>query len=994
MKRAALVAGSVSALLCAGWSALPATAEASTARATDDRVYLVVLREAPAAAYRGGIATYAATAPQAGRRFDSTTEPVEAYRGYLAARQDAVLAGVGGPTPLYSYTTALNGFAASLDAAQVMALESDPAVLLVQPDQRVALDGTSAVGSVGSVGAVGAVGAGAEPAAPTAAASASSAATSELWRQVGGPEQAGRGVVVGVIDSGVWPDNPALAGLPVGSSALQRGYPGFSGSCQTGPGWTESACSSKIIAARYFVRGFGRANIATSDYLSPRDAGGHGTSVAAIAAGNAGVDTRIGRQDLGQISGQAPAAALSVYKACWTAPNPALDGCDVADTLKAIDEAVADGVDVLNYSIAGTTSSLADPVQLAFLGAAAAHVFVATAAGNGGPTSGTVEHPAPWVTTVGANTKDVFEGGVRLGDGRLLVGAMLSNRRVGPARLVYAGDAAAPGQSPRRARLCYPGSLDAQHTFGAIVVCDRGVTSRVSKSAAVAQAGGRAMVLVNTAPDSVDADFHRVPTVHLAAAAGARVKAYIAAAGRDATASIDPDATNDPLVPVVAGFSGRGPTAAAGGDLLKPDLTAAGVSVITATAPTGESERLWDVRSGTSMSAPHVAGVAAVVRGAHPTWSPAAVESAMQTTARPLSGPAGPLVSGAGELDPTAVLTPGLVYDAGPDDWSRLLRGQGLAITGLSADPASTLPSNLNAASIMVGQLVGDTTVTRVITNVGDSTERYAADITGLPGIARSVSPANVTLRPGQSARFDVTLSANGRARYGVFAAGTLAWTSTSGRAVTSPVVVRPVLAELPAAVSGTGRSGSISLQARAGVTGSLHPVTLGLVAATPVPLALRSGDFDPQHPAASAAATAVTVAVGADTRAARFQVSSPDAGDDLDLYVYRDGALVASATGDAPEQAITLSDPAPGSYRVFATAARAIDGTPGATLTSWVLPRGNQGNLRAGQRSIRVTGGEQFTVRLDWTDLDPGRRWWGLVGLRDLPGSTSVTIN
>jgi subtilisin family serine protease len=979
---AALATATTLALVGVGATALPADAGSPDGSSQSAKVYLVVLRDAPAASYQGGIGTYAATAPAAGRRFDARAAAVVAYRTYLTQRQNDLLAELGNPPALYSYTTALNGLAVSLTAEQVKSLETDPAVLLVTPDARVTVDGSSARTAA------------AIPTGASAAGTRASAATTQLWGQVGGAERAGRGVVIAVIDTGVWPDNPSLAGLPVSAGRSARAYPGFSGICQAGSGWTPATCSSKVIAARYFVRGFGRGQVATSDYLSARDGSGHGTSVAAIAAGNAGVDTRIGRQDFGHISGQAPAAALSIYKACWTAPDPSRDGCDVADTVKAVDQAVADGVDVINYSIGESSSTLADPVQLAFLGAAAAHVFVAAPAGNAGPASGSVQHVAPWVTTTGANTEDVFEGGVRLGDGQTLVGAMLSNRRVGPASLVYARDVAAQGESLRRARLCYAGSLDAQRVDGAIVVCDRGVTSRVSKSAAVAQAGGRAMVLVNATGGTVDADLHRVPTVHLEATAGARLRAYLARAGDAATATIEPTATNHPEVPVVADSSGRGPSAVAGGDVLKPDLTAPGVSIIAAVPPTDGPEQYWDVRSGTSLSAPQVAGVAAVVRAVHPAWSPAAVKSAMLTTAKPLQGSNTPLTRGAGELDPAAVLDPGLVYDTDTDEWSALLREQGLDVQGLSAQPVRIAPRDLNSATISVGKLVGDETVTRIVTNVGDTTERYTAELTGLPGIAWSVTPDTVTLRPGQSARFAVTFSAKQRARYDVFASGTLSWHGSSERTVTSPVVVRPALASAPTEVAGSGRSGSVTIRSLAGVTGTIHVKTTGLVGASPVPLSLESGTFDPAHPATSASTAAESLAIPAGSRAARFQVTSPDTTDDLDLYVYRDDVLVASAMGDSAQETLTLSRPPAGTYRVFVNAYRTTDATAGATMTRWVLPGAAQDNLEPEQRSIGVSGGERFSVSARWAGLDPRQRWWGYVAFRGLPGVTYVTVN
>ena len=222
----------------------------------------------------------------------------------------------------------------------------------------------------------------------------------------------------------------------------------------------------------------------------------------------------------------APAARLAVYKACWTAPDPAQDGCTTADTVAAIDAAVADGVDVLNYSVSGS-DRLDDSVERAFLGAATAGVFVAASAGNQGSAAGTVAHVSPWVTTVAASTHHAFQGGVRLGDGQEHVGAMVSDQPVRSAPLVLGTDVAAPGADADAARLCEAGTLDAAKAQGHIVVCDRGTAPASTSPPPSPHAGGAGMVLVNTRHQSTDADVHAVPTVHLDDAEGDAVKAYV-----------------------------------------------------------------------------------------------------------------------------------------------------------------------------------------------------------------------------------------------------------------------------------------------------------------------------------------------------------------------------------------------------------------------------------------------------------------------------------
>ena len=189
--------------------------------------------------------------------------------------------------------------------------------------------------------------------------------------------------------------------------------------------------------------------------LSPRDASGHGSHVAATAAGNQGVAVTIGRQSFGRVSGVAPAAALAVYKACWAAPDPANDGCTSVDTIRAIDQAVSDGVDVLNLSLSDADPTAVDPVEIALLNATHAGLFIAASAGDNGPARATVAHPGPWVTTVAASTGADYPGLVRLGDGTELTGAMVSADSVNSRRLVYAGDAP-DGRSRSRRRSTLP----------------------------------------------------------------------------------------------------------------------------------------------------------------------------------------------------------------------------------------------------------------------------------------------------------------------------------------------------------------------------------------------------------------------------------------------------------------------------------------------------------------------------------------------------------
>ena len=950
--RRALGAG-LGVLLAAGALAVPTTGSVQAAapdskptRATSPGVYVVTLAGQPAAAHRG-------TRPEPGERFDRTDPGVAAYRAKLRQRQDRVIDAVGSPEVLYRYTAALNGFAAVLDPTQVKALRARDDVVLVERSttRRTAADDSRFLDLDRPGGA---------------------------WRQVGGASDAGRGVVVGVVDSGIWPDNPSFAGLAQAQPGRAKGLPGFNGACAEADRWSPSDCNSRVISARWFVRGFGVDRLSSTELLSPRDTTGHGTHAEAVIAGARDVKVTVDEIEFGRDTGVAPAARVAVYKACWTAPDPTDDGCTTADTVAAIDRAVADGVDVLNYSVSGADDP-GDSVSRAFLGATAAGVFVAAAAGNGGPDEGTVGNTAPWVTTVAASTSRLHQGAVRLPDGTAYAGAMTSRRSLPETRIVLARDVPAAGASPDAAAICEAGSLDAAAVQGAVVVCERGRTARVDKSTAVAQAGGVGMVLANTGPDSVDADVHAVPTVHLDATDATAVQAYVRSAGDDARVTLDAKASENVPVPQVARFSARGP--AYGGDLLKPDLTAPGVAVVGAVAPPGASGRLWDLMSGTSVSTSHVAGLAAMLRAEHPSWSPARIRSAMTMTAYDVKGGADPLAQGAGHVDPSSLLDPGLVVDAGPAAWRAFLRGD-------------TRPQDLNLPSVAVGSLVGRTTVVRRLTNVARTRETYTASVSGLPGVTARVRPSVVTLDPGESRRVRIRLVASADAPVSDFSRGAITWTGLSHQ-VRIPVVVRTATVSAPSEVRADGESGTLPVTARSGRGTPVDVAATKLVGAHPVGLTLQPGPFDPAElePDADTFATDVNVPAGA--VAARFEVSGRSAADDLDVYVYRGGSLVSSATSGASDAVATVDDPEPGTYRVLVNAARAGNGsTATASLTSWVVGEDGGSPLEVTTGAAPARPGDEFGYRLGWEGLDTTRQWLAVVRYGGSERRTYVRIN
>jgi hypothetical protein len=369
-------------LAAAGMSLLSLTAVAASdgKAAPKNNAYIVQLAEQPVTAYTGGIQGYATTKPRKGQKINPNDPQVYRYMGYLAARQDSLLGSVGGAKKLYNYGYVFNGFAAELTEAQAQKLAQTPGVLAVTKDEVRKMDTASTPAFLGLAGSGG------------------------FWAT----KAKGENVVIGIVDSGIWPEHPSFSDRTgVNGNGIQDGkldyrqIPGWNGRCVPGEGFTASNCNQKLIGAQFFNAGFGgNAGIKTQfpyEFNSPRDADGHGSHTASTAGGNANVAATGPATVFGSISGIAPRARISAYKVCWG--NNGEGGCAGVDSVAAIDQAVADGVDVINFSISGTSTNFLDPVQVAFLFAADAGVFVAASAGNAGPASSTVAHPSPWLTT-------------------------------------------------------------------------------------------------------------------------------------------------------------------------------------------------------------------------------------------------------------------------------------------------------------------------------------------------------------------------------------------------------------------------------------------------------------------------------------------------------------------------------------------------------------------------------------------------------------------
>ncbi|XP_042404905.1 subtilisin-like protease 4 [Zingiber officinale] len=603
----------------------------------------------------------------------------------------------------------------------------------------------------------------------------------------------GEGVIIGVLDSGVTPGHPSYSG---------RGMPPppakWKGRCDFGNASSSAKkfCNNKLIGARSFISYKGSASMD-----SPIDKDGHGTHTSSTAAGAFVKGANVYGEARGLAAGMAPRAHLAIYKVCSE------DECQGQDILAGMDAAVEDGVDVLSLSLGGDPRPFyLDPIAIGGFNAMTRGVFVSCSAGNSGPSNSTVSNDAPWLLTVAASTMDrEFLATVKLGDGSEFRGESIYQPQGFSSKkypLVFPGGAST---------LCLKGSLDGIDVKGKIVLCDRGVNGRIEKGEVVKQAGGVGMVLVNQPQDgySTLADVHALPASHIPYAYGLKIKAYInSSSNPTATIVFNGTITHAPRSPAITSFSSRGPSQITPG-ILKPDITGPGVSVLAAW-----NTQKFNVISGTSMSCPHLSGIAALIKKVHPDWSPAAIKSAIMTTAYVKDNtnnsisdernlPADLFAVGSGHVKPLKVLNPGLIYDISPEDYYSYLCGLGYSDSdvrvivhrNINCSSIKNIPEGeLNYPSITVRLPANQTrtvTFTRTVTNVGEATATYYAKLDVPDVVSASVVPRMLTfekVKAKKSFRISFQRSHQGASTPAV--EGQLRWVSPTRRVVRSPISI------------------------------------------------------------------------------------------------------------------------------------------------------------------------------------------------------------
>ncbi|CAN1136334.1 Subtilisin-like protease SBT1.8 [Linum perenne] len=694
---------------------------------------------------------------------------------------------------LYTYDAAFHGFAASLEPEQADALRKSDFVVDVYEEEVYSLHTTRTPQFLGINDDFG------------------------LFdgHRVFDVDQASNDVVVGVLDTGVWPESKSYddSGMPEIPAR-------WKGECESGPDFSPKLCNKKLIGARYFSKGFHMASGGSfskrptiKEEESPRDRDGHGTHTSSTAAGSMVANASLLGYASGTARGMATHARVAAYKVCWSS------GCFGSDILAGMDRAIQDGVDVLSLSLGGGSAPYyRDTIAIGAFSAIERGIFVSCSAGNSGPTRASLANVAPWIMTVGAGTLDRdFPAFALLGNGKRFTGVSLySGAGMGkkPVGLVYNKG------SNSSSNLCLPGSLQPELVKGKVVVCDRGINARVEKGAVVRDAGGIGMILANTAASGEElvADSHLLPAVAVGRKLGDVIRQYAKSVLKPtAVLSFGGTQLNVKPSPVVAAFSSRGPNMVTA-QILKPDLIGPGVNILAAWSeaigPTGldkdSRKTLFNIMSGTSMSCPHISGVAALLKAAHPTWSPSAIKSALMTTSYVVDNTNSPLkdatdgslstpwAHGSGHVDPHKALSPGLVYDISTEEYIAFLCSLDYTIDRVQAivkRPNITCtrkfkdPGSLNYPSFSV--VFARTRViryTRELTNVGAAGSAYKVVVTAPRSVTATVKPTRLVFKKiGDKLRYTVTFVSKSRGGNAMSDFGSIVWKNDENQ-VRSPV--------------------------------------------------------------------------------------------------------------------------------------------------------------------------------------------------------------
>ncbi|XP_059291407.1 subtilisin-like protease 4 [Lycium ferocissimum] len=670
------------------------------------------------------------------------------------------------PRLAYSYRNVMKGFAARLSAEQVKEMEKKTGFISAWPERILSLHTTHTPSFLGLQLNTG------------------------FWRD----SNYGKGVIIGVLDSGISPDHPSFSdeGMPPPPAK-------WKGKCESN---FTTKCNNKLIGARSYIQ----------DNPSPIDDDGHGTHTASTAAGGFVKGANVYGNANGTAVGVAPLAHLAIYKVCDAS------GCPDSNILAAMDAAIDDGVDILSLSLGGFTSPFHnDPIALGAFSATERGILVSCSAGNSGPYNNSVANEAPWILTVGASTLDrKIKATVQLGNKQEIEGESAFHPKAFNSTFFPLYE---PGKGEREfteGSYCQDG-LAYTSNGGKIVLCQvGGGITRVAKGQVVKDSGGVGMIIINDPENgfTTSADAHVLPALDVTYADGMKILAYMNSTNKPvARITFQGTIIGDKNAPVVAGFSSRGPSTASPG-ILKPDIIGPGVNILAAWPTSVENntntKSTFNIISGTSMSCPHLSGVAALLKSAHPAWSPAAIKSAIMTTADTINLANNPILDerllptnifavGAGHVNPSRANDPGLIYDTQFKSYLPYLCGlnytnrevRDLLQRKVNCSEVKSIPeAQLNYPSFSIILGVNSQTYTRTVTNVGEAKSAYNVEIFSPPGVSVNVKPSTLKFsKLNQKLTYQVTFSKTTNNSNSTVVQGFLKWISNR-HSVRSPIAV------------------------------------------------------------------------------------------------------------------------------------------------------------------------------------------------------------
>lgn len=684
---------------------------------------------------------------------------------------------------IHTYTNSIQGFSATLTLSELEALKSSPGFISYTRDRPLKLHTTHSSQFLGLTSLSGA------------------------WPA----SNYGENVIIGILDTGVWPESESF-----NDKGMTQVPSRWKGKCESGTQFNSSLCNKKLIGARFYNKGFIAENPDLEISMnSARDTNGHGTHTSSTAAGNFVKGASYFGYATGTATGAAPRARVAMYKVGWY--NQAY----ASDVVAAVDQAIHDGVDILSLSLGYSLDNTFldhDIIAVVTFAAMKKGIFVAASAGNDGPNYGTLINGAPWAAIVGAGTIDRKLGGIlSLGNGMKITFTSL-----------YPGNFSRNTQMPLVFNNGCQSLKELKKLKSKIVVCKVDLSLDVQLENAKFAKVSAAVFITNT----TSSDYYirsLFPAAVIGDQDGKMIINYIKKSSNPkAILEFRKTVLGTRPAPKVDDYSSRGPFPSCP-TILKPDILAPGSSILASWSPTssvyedqsGPLFSNFNLDTGTSMSAPHVAGVAALIKSVHPDWSPAALRSALMTTANPLDNThspikdahgdltASPLDIGAGHINPNKALDPGLIYDAAAEDYIKLLCAMNYTskqiqiITGSIYKCANWTNVDLNYPSFITyfnsdgsnsdAKVVQE--FTRTLTNVGEKQSSYSVNLTAVAGLKLKVEPQRLVFKKKyETLSYKLTLEGPKLLKEDVVH-GSLSWVDDGGKyVVRSPIVATNIV--------------------------------------------------------------------------------------------------------------------------------------------------------------------------------------------------------